>query len=278
MDKSLLTIKYFLQEYRERDLVTDSLNIEVLLVGRRYIRFRDCNDLGGFLAYKSREVYENGKSQHHAFEVVRAVKLIKSNNPAYHVDDKNVYVCKYVRVQSTKEDLCIRGLTEYEVDDDGRSKIGDKRKRSRFIHGTSTPLTRVLNHRYSYGDAFCGIGGASAGARAAGLRVKWGFDADATTCQTFSENFPHANVMLAKVDHFLALKGLGTVDVLHLSPPCQTWSLAHTVAGQNDDANSASLFSIKELLLLARPRIATLEQVPGLLRKEDNKYHLISSR
>jgi DNA (cytosine-5)-methyltransferase 1 len=62
------------------------------------------------------------------------------------------------------------------------------------------------------------------------------------------------------------------VDVLHISPPCQTWSMAHTVPGRNDDANSASLFSVRELLLLGRPRVATMEQVTGLVRKDDNKY------
>ena len=274
VDRSLLRIKYFIQEYQE-DPRTATLTINVYVVGKRYRRFRDCEDLGGFMAYELREVYECGRSTHHTWEIVELVSLIKSNNPAFQFHDKNTFICKYIRNNNGKEDVCIRRLTEHEADDIGRSRVDDRRIRSRFIHGTATVSSFNKTQRYSFGDAFCGVGGTSAGARSAGLRVQWAFDSDAATCQTFSENFPHANVLNAKVDHFLALKGLGKVDVLHLSPPCQTWSLAHTVPGQNDDANSASLLSVKELLLMARPRIATMEQVTGLMRKEDNKYIFI---
>jgi hypothetical protein len=269
VDNSLLRVKYFIQEYHE-DPRTDKLSINVFIKGARYYRFRDCEDLGGFMVYRPREVYEHGRGHHHPWEVVQIVKLIKSNNPAFQVDDKETYLCKYIRIQKGKEDVCIRMLTECEADNIGRSQIEDLRMRNRFILGTSS--SPLGTGRYTFGDAFCGIGGVSAGARSAGLQIKWAFDADVSTCHTYAENFPSANVMIAKVDHFLALKGLKGVDVLHLSPPCQAWSMAHTVAGQNDDANSASLFSVKELLLMARPRIATMEQVPGLMRKEDNKY------
>ena len=91
--------------------------------------------------------------------------------------------------------------------------------------------------------------------------------------RVYSENFPETEVIGAKVDHFLASDEKKHVDVLHLSPPCQTWSMAHTVEGWNDDANSASLFSVKELLEISRPRVATMEQVPGIMIKNDNKYH-----
>ena len=63
------------------------------------------------------------------------------------------------------------------------------------------------------------------------------------------------------------------MDVLHISPPCQTWSLAHTRMGQNDDDNFATIFTVSELVKGAKPRVVTLEQVPGFMWKEENKYH-----
>ncbi|KAH9901736.1 hypothetical protein F4778DRAFT_781625 [Xylariomycetidae sp. FL2044] len=44
------------------------------------------------------------------------------------------------------------------------------------------------------------------------------------------------------------------VDVLHLSPPCQYWSPALTVAGVNDEANIAILFSCHELACVFEER------------------------
>lgn len=55
------------------------------------------------------------------------------------------------------------------------------------------------------------------------------------------------------------------VDVLHLSPPCQVWSPVHTVPGQNDKQNFASLFACEELLKKSKPRMVTLEQTFGIL-------------
>lgn len=63
------------------------------------------------------------------------------------------------------------------------------------------------------------------------------------------------------------------VDVLHLSPPCQFFSSAHTVAGKDDDMNSASLFAAGPLLDVARPRIVTLEQTFGLGSPQFRHFH-----
>ena len=54
------------------------------------------------------------------------------------------------------------------------------------------------------------------------------------------------------------------VDILHLSPPCQFFSPAHTVAGKDDEMNTAASFVIWELLRRIKPRIVTLENTFGL--------------
>ena len=125
--------------------------------------------------------------------------------------------------------------------------------------------------RYTFGDGFCGVGGTSAGARNAGMEVRWAFDGDFDTCAIYAENFHRSNVFAGSVDQFLALAENSHVDVLHLSPPCQTFSIAHTRPGINDDANSAAIFSVRELLSTVRPRIATIEEVPQFIRGEENK-------
>ncbi|TPX20796.1 hypothetical protein DIZ76_016692 [Coccidioides immitis] len=54
------------------------------------------------------------------------------------------------------------------------------------------------------------------------------------------------------------------VDILHFSPPCQTFSSAKTIAAATDSANEACIFSSRELLLKIKPRVATMEETSGL--------------
>lgn len=101
----------------------------------------------------------------------------------------------------------------------------------------------------------------------AGLNVEWGFDYNELACKSYLLNFRSSStsVYCLSADQFSSLQGEDhKVDVLHLSPPCQTFSPAHTINGKDDDQNSASLFAVSELLKKARPRVVTLEQTAGL--------------
>lgn len=132
---------------------------------------------------------------------------------------------------------------------------------------TISQARRTSTHGYTYGDGFCGAGGMSRGAVMAGLNVKWGFDYNDLACKSYLLNFhsPSTSVYCLSADQFSSLQGEDhKVDVLHLSPPCQTFSPAHTIDGKDDDQNSASLFAVSELLKKARPRVVTLEQTAGL--------------
>lgn len=123
--------------------------------------------------------------------------------------------------------------------------------------------------KYTFGDAFCGAGGMSRAAEMANFRVTWGVDCDELAMQAYQMNFPAAIPYHIHVDMLLRnLYESILVDVLHISPPCQPYSQAHTVAGKNDESNEAALFAITGLLEASRPRFATVEQTDGILNHE----------
>ncbi|KAI1195844.1 S-adenosyl-L-methionine-dependent methyltransferase [Nemania serpens] len=134
-------------------------------------------------------------------------------------------------------------------------------------------IEKKPGQRYTYGDMFCGAGGASCGAQKAGFQVKVACDHHPGACKTYAEVFPEAQLYTLDIFDFITQVQLKIrVDVLHLSPPCQFWSPAHTCAGANDDANIAVLFSCHELIKKLRPRLFTLEQTFGILHPRFEFY------
>lgn len=135
---------------------------------------------------------------------------------------------------------------------------------------STKPSPQPSQPRYTFGDCFCGAGGTSRGAIGAGLRINWGFDFNLMACKSFKLNFPAARVYNVWAHDFASLPDQDQdykVDICHLSPPCQYFSDAHTRAGRDDEMNTATLFSVSKLLEKARPRVVTLEQTSGLLRR-----------
>ncbi|KAI8930532.1 hypothetical protein NX059_012360 [Plenodomus lindquistii] len=55
----------------------------------------------------------------------------------------------------------------------------------------------IKDSRYTFRDCFCGVRGASQGARQAGLYVRWGLDADTLALQAYRQNHPRASAFLA---------------------------------------------------------------------------------
>ena len=62
------------------------------------------------------------------------------------------------------------------------------------------------------------------------------------------------------------------VDALHLSPPCQFFSPAHTRESARDDENIFALFGCHDLIEKTRPRVVTLEQTFGLTHMQHKQY------
>ncbi|KAL9038344.1 MAG: hypothetical protein Q9180_003197 [Flavoplaca navasiana] len=145
--------------------------------------------------------------------------------------------------------------------------------RERNLHQT-LPLpveSDGLGHqtrRYTFGDSFCGAGGCSRGAKSAGLRVAWGFDFDPAAIDSYAKNFFGARCEATPAHVFSSiLNDNFFVDVLHLSPPCQPYSPAHTRPGQNDEMNEATFFAVGEIIKKSKPRVVTLENTFGLAQR-----------
>ncbi|KAJ4297542.1 hypothetical protein N0V90_005434 [Kalmusia sp. IMI 367209] len=134
-----------------------------------------------------------------------------------------------------------------------------------------SPLAKMT--RYTFGDAYCGVGGASEGASQAGLFVKWGLDKDKLAIEAYAENFSTAEHLWMDARDFRAIANRceHSVDVLHLSCPCCYWSEAHTHGGKNDQENMETLLTVGPFLMAVKPRYATLEQAPGLLKQQKHR-------
>ncbi|KAI1750718.1 S-adenosyl-L-methionine-dependent methyltransferase [Xylaria castorea] len=134
-------------------------------------------------------------------------------------------------------------------------------------------IEKKPGQRYTFGDMFCGAGGVSCGARKAGFQIRVACDHHLGASKTYAEVFPEAQLYMMDIFKFITSEHIKIrVDVLHLSPPCQFWSPAHTCPGMNDDANIAALFCCGELIKKLRPRILTLEQTFGILHPKFEYY------
>lgn len=132
---------------------------------------------------------------------------------------------------------------------------------------TIIDLTADETNAYTFGDAFCGGGGASCGARQAGLQLKWAFDSNQDAIMTYRLNFgPNVRSLCMEAFRFFSNPDRSLrVDIMHASPPCQTFSPAHTVHNQErDDKNSACIHGIGHAVKEVRPRVVTMEETFGL--------------
>ncbi|KAJ4356287.1 uncharacterized protein N0V89_004318 [Didymosphaeria variabile] len=131
----------------------------------------------------------------------------------------------------------------------------------------------IKSRRFTVGDAFSGIGGVSEGASQADLFVKWGLEKDELAIRGYAENFPSAEPLHMDAHDFpaIARRCEHGVDILHLSCPCCYWSEAHTNEGKNDQENMETLLTVGPFLKAVKPRYATLEQAPGLLKLKKHR-------
>lgn len=144
-----------------------------------------------------------------------------------------------------------------DLDDDEPKDASEKKKAEAML----------FQRGYSGGDAFAGAGGSSRGMLQAGIKPVFAIDNWPIATETYKRNFPDTTVHNMDVFDFYVNKDINPrVDILHLSPPCQTWSPAHTTPGWMDEINEAALFSCGHLVAKVRPRIFTIEQTFGILQ------------
>ncbi|KAL7928481.1 S-adenosyl-L-methionine-dependent methyltransferase [Trichoderma chlorosporum] len=130
------------------------------------------------------------------------------------------------------------------------SRIVDLESRPFLGGATQSSSNRRIGQKYTFFDSFSGAGGVSRGAQSSGFKVQM------------------------SVDEFIRTTKdrLMRVDVLHLSPPCQYFSPAHTRECAHDDTNIFALFGCHELINKLRPRLVTLEQTFGITHERHHQY------
>jgi DNA (cytosine-5)-methyltransferase 1 len=135
-------------------------------------------------------------------------------------------------------------------------------------------MARRRGQRYTLFDSFCGAGGVSRGAALAGFHIQHAVDKSPNVWATYQANFPHTSLYMGSVDDFIqnSSDSKTKVDVLHLSPPCQPFSPAHTREAAHDDDNRFALMGCFALIKMTRPRIVTLEQTFGITHQRHGEY------
>ena len=112
-------------------------------------------------------------------------------------------------------------------------------------------------------DIFCGAGGSSAGARAAGVEIAAGIDMCPTAAATFATNFPDARVFARRLETIRpdSLKSeTGEIDILLASPECTDHSCAKGGAPRSEDSRATAMLVVDYARAL-RPRWLVLENV-----------------
>jgi DNA (cytosine-5)-methyltransferase 1 len=158
---------------------------------------------------------------------------------------------------------------------------GSDSTRQCFINADGNSNSSIVKS-YTFGDAFCGAGGASRGATDAMLKVRWGLDCNAQAMSSYSMNFRRhgADLYFEDVHDFIQKLNderleLTWVDVLHVSPPCQPFSPAHTIPNaRRDEMNQAALPSVHQLIEKLKPRVVTMEETEGLFSRHVEWFDL----
>lgn len=115
-------------------------------------------------------------------------------------------------------------------------------------------------------DMFCGAGGSSAGARAAGAKVVHGIDAWDLAAQTFEDNFSDANVETRTLGPESRLPDgvrKGDIDLLLASPECTNHSPAKGAKPRSEESRRTSHYVLNYATKL-QPRWIVLENVVQL--------------
>lgn len=126
-------------------------------------------------------------------------------------------------------------------------------------------------------DLFCGGGGSSWGAEAAGATVVGGIDAWEVATQTFASNFPHARAIQHRLSERTdpkALGNLGRIDLLLASPECTNHTCARGSRPRDEESRRTARY-VLNFVSHFRPRWLVLENVVSM-RGWDGYGELVS--
>jgi len=104
------------------------------------------------------------------------------------------------------------------------------------------------------------------------LRDRWrtlaAVDSDRWACETYRVNFPSVLVIQATVA--ATIDDLPSADVIIGGPPCQSFSMAGTGVGEDDERNAwpEAIEAVRRVL----PRMFLFENVPGMMFERHRPY------
>ena len=112
-------------------------------------------------------------------------------------------------------------------------------------------------------DIFCGAGGSSAGASAAGVEIAAGIDMCPVATATFAANFPDAHVITSRLEDLnldILKKQIGEIDILLASPECTNHTCAKGGAPRSEQSRATAMLVV-EYARKFLPRWLILENV-----------------
>jgi DNA (cytosine-5)-methyltransferase 1 len=112
-------------------------------------------------------------------------------------------------------------------------------------------------------DIFCGGGGSSAGARAAGITLAGAIDMCPIATATYRDNFPDAAVITGRLEDVNLpelRRQLGKIDILLASPECTNHTCAKGAAPRSESSRATAMHVV-EYAKFFRPRWLVLENV-----------------
>jgi DNA (cytosine-5)-methyltransferase 1 len=112
-------------------------------------------------------------------------------------------------------------------------------------------------------DLFCGAGGSSEGARAAGATIAAGVDMSPIATATFGANFEGSLAvtgMIENIDTGRLKRQVGPIDLLLASPECTNHTCAKGSAPRNEKSRATAMLVV-EYARVFRPRWLVLENV-----------------
>lgn len=115
-------------------------------------------------------------------------------------------------------------------------------------------------------DLFCGAGGSSAGARAAGFRIVAAFDAWGLAGKVYSDNFPETRFFHSRLEDLDAsdvAKSLGKIDLLMASPECTNHSPAKGNRPRCEKSKDTA-FQVVRFAKAIKPRWIVVENVVSM--------------
>lgn len=301
--------RYLLQSHPELFMMQDRSHEVVQLVKAD----KDLNTTDGYWSIPLHDIARK-VIVIHTNQQYETLNYRKDVQGCYQADpNKPIYFCRYTstdtniglddtdpiqppktgKIEHLRADKSNRGILQAQDGEVIELQTPDSQSRRKWRGGDNYTLGGshsendgyTTRKKYTFGDAFCGAGGTSAGAHRAGLKMKFAFDLDKDACNTYRLNFGYTatNVKEIDVDDFIEEARHTTeylVDVLHMSPPCQPFCGANRSPNAEDNERNLHAFAqVSTLLEVCKPRVATLEEAKNLTDKDKRQHfhQLISS-